>query len=129
MQIIADSVHEVLPELTLIGFSDASWLAELVGDITEPGFFLVFRHETGNFTRGEQHIDVLQEFFLLDFSIRHNEGQLFALMSSDIEVLFDFFFKILFTERLRQDDLTDLVTTNISSQTGQTLFARASHTD
>jgi len=129
VQVVSHLVDEVVPQLNGGRLGNAFFLAELLGDVSEPGFLLVLGDQSGDFSRRQQHVDVLEELLLLDFSVGHDESHGLALVTSQLQVLLDFFLQVLLAERLGQHQLSGLVSADFSRQSGKRLLTGSSHTD
>ena len=97
-------------------------LVVVVSAIRQPGVFLVFRDESGDFARGEDHVDVLQELLLLDFGVRQQKGELLVEMPTHVVEVLDVLLQVLFLVVLGDGQLLDLLPSDVCGQSGQALL-------
>ena len=105
MQVVSDSINKVGIELTGGRISSLEFLNIVISSITEEGFFLILGKESGNLASGENHIDVLQELFFLDFRVSEDEAAVFTESTCYLKIFLYVFLEVLLGVVLYQLDL------------------------
>mmetsp|Transcript_3630 Transcript_3630/g.6387 ORF Transcript_3630/g.6387 Transcript_3630/m.6387 type:complete len:298 (+) Transcript_3630:4357-5250(+) len=81
MQVVSESIQEVLVEIHWVLFSARVVLDVIVANLGTSRVLLIFLHEPHNLTRGQNRVHILQEIFVLDILVCEDEGDILVFLS------------------------------------------------
>lgn len=129
VQIVSDSVDKVVVKLAWRRVCALELLDVISSGIAEEGLFFVLRKQAWDLTSGEDHVDELEELFLLNFRVSEDETAVLAETTSDFEVLLDVFFQVFLGIVLYQLDLLVLHSLDECREPCERLFTASSYSD
>ena len=90
---------------------------------------LVSSEQVGDFSRGEDIVDVLEEALIFDLIVSEEEGDSLALLTGCSVEHLQVIEKVVGVVGARELNLEGLVASDVGGQSSETLFARAPHSN